>query len=1347
MKNILYILLFISSVGYSQTPITNANFNAAIADCLSTHPVTGLCVDSEYGPMPDWDVSNVTDMNVAFANRGVFNADISDWDVSNVTDMTSMFLNADAFNQDIGDWDVSSVTNMDAMFDGAYSFNQPIGEWDVSNVYEMGIMFSYAESFNQDIGEWDVSNVGNFGTMFDHAFAFNQDIGSWDVSNVTDMQSMFYYAESFNQNIGNWDVSNGALMVDMLSYSGLNTCNYDNTLQGWSTLDLTPGKELGASDINYCDSETERQSIIDNFEWTIMDAGLDCTDECLVCAINDSNIQAAVDLWISDPTAAESIYGNISDWNTSCVTNMFKLFKDYTAFNDDISDWDVSNVFNISEMFYGATSFNQPIGDWDVSNVTTMGDMFNEATSFNQPIGEWDVSNVTIMQGTFLKAESFNQPIGDWNVSNVTNMGGMFDDATSFNQPIGNWDVSNVADMQSMFSDATSFNQDIGNWDVSSVTNMFDMFNEATSFNQDIGEWNVSSVTAMTRMFNNAGLNTCNYDNTLQGWSTLDLTPNLDLGAIGISYCNSETERQSIIDNFGWSITGDELDCTDECLPSAAPPNDTCADAEELFNVPVEGTTADATPPDFDFCDLGTTTSHVVYYSYTIASSTNVNLTITFFDGFTGASAFEIYEDCNGNIFNIDVDGDDPCNIPPNGTYTYACVEPGTELIIAIGSSDGSEGAFQIQVSEEEIDDPTSDFTFTVDAGVVTFTNQSSNANTYNWDFGDGNTSTDSDPIHTYTSEGTYNVTLTATNECGDVSSTQSVSINLIPTANFVASITEICEGEEVQFTDASSDNVTAWLWTFEGGTPATSTEQNPLVTYNTPGTYDVSLVVTAPAGTDEIIFENLIIVSALPTSDFVAVNNILTVTFTNNSTGADSYLWDFGDGNTSTDSDPIHTYAAEGDYTVTLTATNECGDAILIDIVSVNSLPSANAFVIDPEVCEGEEVQFTDASSDNVTGWLWTFEGGTPATSTEQNPLVTYNTAGIFDVSLVVTAPAGTDEIIFENLIIVSALPTSDFVAVNNILTVTFTNNSTGADSYLWDFGDGNTSTDSDPIHTYAAEGDYNVTLTATNECGYSLIGDIVSINSMPTANFVACITEVCAGGEVQFTDASSDNVTEWLWTFEGGTPASSTEQNPLVTYDTPGTYDVTLEVTAGSGSDQVIYEDLITTVGVPTADFVVSIDDLEYSFIYTGIDGDIFNWDFGDGNTSTEVNPVHTYNDYGIYTVILVVSNACGNDFFIKEIDITSGISELNTITDLRIFPNPTNKLFHVEMTLSESIDLQMQVMDIHGRIVYKESMNNLGNKVSKSIDLSDEPSGTYLLRFINGEQVKNRKIVLQK
>ena len=134
MKNILYLLLFISSVGYSQTPITDANFKSAIADCLSTHPVTGLCVDSEYGPMPDWDVSSVTDMYEAFKDRTDFNADIKDWDVSNVTTMENMFNFASAFNQPIGEWDVSNVTSMERMFWSNTSinqpnvFNQPIGD-------------------------------------------------------------------------------------------------------------------------------------------------------------------------------------------------------------------------------------------------------------------------------------------------------------------------------------------------------------------------------------------------------------------------------------------------------------------------------------------------------------------------------------------------------------------------------------------------------------------------------------------------------------------------------------------------------------------------------------------------------------------------------------------------------------------------------------------------------------------------------------------------------------------------------------------------------------------------------------------------------------------------------------------------------------------------------------------------------------------------------------------------------------------------------------------------------------------------------------------------------------------
>ena len=133
--------------------------------------------------------------------------------------------------------------------------------------------------------------------------------------------------------------------------------------------------------------------------------------------LSRAELRFAVEMWVKDPDNAVSLYGHISKWDTSLVTDMSGLFmKDdnlygwnkNNVFNEDISSWDTSSVTNMRKMFYGASCFNQPIGEWNTSSVTNMFCMFNGASCFNQPIGEWDTSSVTNMCGMFNGAERFS---------------------------------------------------------------------------------------------------------------------------------------------------------------------------------------------------------------------------------------------------------------------------------------------------------------------------------------------------------------------------------------------------------------------------------------------------------------------------------------------------------------------------------------------------------------------------------------------------------------------------------------------------------------------------------------------------------------------------------------------------------------------------------------------------------------------------------------------------------------------------------------------------------------------------------------------------------------------------
>ena len=194
------------------SPIPDASLGTFVADCLAEvgASVTGECItwaqsnNVWYGTMPNWDVSEVTDMSYAFKSKTVFDGDISKWNTSKVTNMQYMFRLSESFNQPIGDWDTSKVTNMREMFSRAYAFNRDIGRWDTSQVTDMMWTFFNANSFNQDIGNWTTTSAKNMGYMFSQAHVFNQDIGRWDTSKVTNMQYMFQNAYVFAYDISSW---------------------------------------------------------------------------------------------------------------------------------------------------------------------------------------------------------------------------------------------------------------------------------------------------------------------------------------------------------------------------------------------------------------------------------------------------------------------------------------------------------------------------------------------------------------------------------------------------------------------------------------------------------------------------------------------------------------------------------------------------------------------------------------------------------------------------------------------------------------------------------------------------------------------------------------------------------------------------------------------------------------------------------------------------------------------------------------------------------------------------------------------------------------------------------------
>jgi PKD repeat protein len=456
-----------------------------------------------------------------------------------------------------------------------------------------------------------------------------------------------------------------------------------------------------------------------------------------------------------------------------------------------------------------------------------------------------------------------------------------------------------------------------------------------------------------------------------------------------------------------------------------------------------------------------------------------------------------------------------------------------------------------------------------------------------------------------------------------------------------------------VLFTDNSINNPQTWEWNFGDG--FTSTEQNPEHTYTINGTFNVCLTAGNVAGSNTVC-SDIIIASYIAANAAFEFSGDPEVTFINNATGSDlNWLWNFGDGITSTEENPIHTFIENGNYNVCLTASNGFSTSEFcqtISITSYNDLTAQFSFIGNPEVT------FTDLSEGPINTWNWNFDDG--ITSSEQNPVHTFITNGVYNVCLTITNDLHTNTFCTEITIDSYLSPMADFIYAGSPL-VNFTDISSNTpNSWLWNFGDGFTSTEQNPSHLFLLNGDYEVCLIAENEIGQGSTCQTITINdyNAPIAAF-----DYSGAPTVVFTNLSGADATYWNWNFGDG--ILSEEQNPIHTFNTNGVYNVCL--TAGNihGENNICQEITIDNYPAPEVNFFY-IGDPEVSFLdATSETPTSWSWDFDDGSFSSEQNPTHTFLENGIYMVCLTASNANGSDMNCKNIVIDSYLAPLAGFT----------------------------------------------------------------------------------
>jgi gliding motility-associated-like protein len=548
----------------------------------------------------------------------------------------------------------------------------------------------------------------------------------------------------------------------------------------------------------------------------------------------------------------------------------------------------------------------------------------------------------------------------------------------------------------------------------------------------------------------------------------------------------------------------------------------------------------------------------------------------------------------------------------------------------------------------------------------------------------------------TVSSSGSYFVTVTNSNGCAATSVSTNVTVNPKPTVIFSVNNANQCvNSNSYSFTNNSSvtSGVLNYQWIFGDGN--TSTVENPTHSYISPGSYTVKLIVTSALGCKDSTTRTINVFEK-PSPGFsinaaVQCVNDNSFLFTNTTTignGTLTYVWNFGDGNSTNTQNSIYSYSSPGTYLVKLVAisNNGCADSIT-QSVTVNPKPAVNFSINTGNQCLiNNQYIFANLSSISAGILTHSWDFGDGNNSVQPSATHSYTAAGTYAVKLVSVSELGCRDSIIRS-VTVYPMPTGTLVTPSTNLLCEGGNvqlTATGGTSYQWFLNGGAITGATNATHSATQPGTYTVNLISLNSCTAQATGTVtLQLVQKPTANF--SYDKYCAGFPTQFNDQSNvvnSNMVTYSWTFGAG-QSTSTLQNPSYVFPTASTYSVSLVVTpVACASLATTITKTVSIVAPPINQRYISLNAVQGRNLQLEartFGGATYNWSPASGLNNPSIStPVFNYNAEVDFVISITTGAGCVikdsqlvRIFKEKEIYMPKGFSPNSDGNNDKIFP----------------------------------------------------------------------------